>query len=613
MARTPGGGSSLQIRGPETTPLVDDLSGRGRAMAADGRWADAERTFLKVVRLSPTPEAFHDLGVARLRGGKIQEAAQAHWNALVRAPGESRYALAFGELFRQLRFETFDAALEDMAVRCLTHPDLNPFAYRSVAGSIAACHPVLGPLLGTDDRVEGEGLAALSTQGLFVALLENAVPPSLAFEDLVRRVRASLLEEALAGGEQESRLALAVAVALQGHLTGYVALPWGAGEPESVERLCALVLRDLADGAPITDRPLALRLSVLGAYRRLEGLPGLPAPDLEFEDSGSLMARLWLRLVVEPALRASLAEEVPCHSAPSGDITRAVARQYEDHPYPRWLRHDRAEASPARDAVVGAAWGFPDHLTLSPGFGAAGRPRVLIAGCGTGKQALDAARRYRDAEILALDLSRASLGYAACAALQAGEESVAFLQADIMALDEWEQEFDIIESGGVLHHLADFEAGWRVLRDRLRPGGLMRVAVYSRLARQPLDRARHALARKGFDDSPTSIRKGRRWLVSTLSPDDLEVVAAWRDFYSLDECRDLLFHAHERSFDLGELSTAIDNLDLRFLGFEGLGEGTRAGFLSRYPEARRLDLSAWAALEEDSPRTFSGMYHFWVG
>ncbi len=588
-------------------------------MATEGQWADAERTFLEVVRLSPNPETFHDLGVARLRNGKLQEAAQAHWNALVRAPGETRYALAFGELFRQLRFESFDPALEDMAVRCLTRPDLNPFPYRAVAGSIAACHPVLEPLLSAEGRVTRDTLSALSGQELFVALLENALPPTLAFEDLVRRVRASLLGEALAHEgpdsreSQHARVGLAVSLAIQGHLTGYVALPWAAEEEEDVERLHSSVLGGLAAGDRITEDPLALRLAVLGAYQPLENLSGLPAPDLEFEDPESPMARLWLRLVVEPALRASLAEEVPCHSGPSDDITRAVARQYEEHPYPRWLRHDRAEARPAGDAVAGAAWGFPEELSLSAGFRPSGRPRVLIAGCGTGKQALDAAARYRNAEILALDLSRASLGYAACSALQAGEESVAFLQADIMALGGWEEDFDIIESGGVLHHLADPAAGWRVLLDRLRPGGLMRVAVYSRLARQPLDRARSALARGGFDDSPASIREGRRWLASTLSPDDLEVVAAWRDFYSLDECRDLLFHAHERCFDLGELAVAVDDLGLRFLGFEGLGEGTRASFLSRYPAARRLDLSAWEAFEEEFPGTFSGMYHFWVG
>ena len=69
--------------------------------------------------------------------------------------------------------------------------------------------------------------------------------------------------------------------------------------------------------------------------------------------------------------------------------------------------------------------------------------------------------------------------------LRLGLTNLEYLQADILKLDHLEQEFDIIESVGVLHHMDEPMAGWRVLVDLLKPGGLMKIGLYSELARQP--------------------------------------------------------------------------------------------------------------------------------
>ena len=57
-------------------------------------------------------------------------------------------------------------------------------------------------------------------------------------------------------------------------------------------------------------------------------------------------------------------------------------------------------------------------------------------------------------------------------------------QADILKLGGIGRSFDIIESNGVLHHLADPFAGWRVLVALLRPRGLMNIGLYSKAARR---------------------------------------------------------------------------------------------------------------------------------
>ncbi len=64
--------------------------------------------------------------------------------------------------------------------------------------------------------------------------------------------------------------------------------------------------------------------------------------------------------------------------------------------------------------------------------------------------------------------------------------NLSFMQADILDLDLLEREFDIVESVGVLHHMADPMAGWRKLCARLKPGGVMRIGLYRDLGRQDI-------------------------------------------------------------------------------------------------------------------------------
>ena len=77
-----------------------------------------------------------------------------------------------------------------------------------------------------------------------------------------------------------------------------------------------------------------------------------------------------------------------------------------------------------------------------------------------------------------MDLSLASLAYAKRKTTELEITNIEYLQADILKLDQLEQKFDIIESAGVLHHMDEPMAGWRVLTDLLKPGGLMMIGLY---------------------------------------------------------------------------------------------------------------------------------------
>src|SRR4029453_18779933 len=141
---------------------------------------------------------------------------------------------------------------------------------------------------------------------------------------------------------------------------------------------------------------------------------------------------------------------------------------------------------------------------------------------------------------LAVDLSRASLAYAAAGTRKLGL-SIEYAQADITRLGAVERRFDLIESVGVLHHMADPWAGWRVLLSLLRPGGFMRIALYSEIARWGVVAAREEIAQRGYGASAAEIRRFRGEL---MQRDDSAAQNVMRmiDFYSMSECRDFLFH-----------------------------------------------------------------------
>ena len=81
-----------------------------------------------------------------------------------------------------------------------------------------------------------------------------------------------------------------------------------------------------------------------------------------------------------------------------------------------------------------------------------------------------------------MDFSKASLAYALRQARRYGSPNLSFLHGDSLNL-EMHQEFDAVDAIGVIHHMADPAAGLRALIRALKPGGFMKLGLYSRRAR----------------------------------------------------------------------------------------------------------------------------------
>ncbi|NIJ22218.1 SAM-dependent methyltransferase [Sphingomonas naasensis] len=373
-----------------------------------------------------------------------------------------------------------------------------------------------------------------------------------------------------------------------------------------------VVLRDARIGAGDAHDPLVPALACQAHANQYvwpapEAAPdgllrALVAPPSELPDDPAWQPLA--RHLEDSVIELGLAAAIPSFSDPAADVSIKVRRQYEAHPYPRW------QAPPASRRTDFAA-----HLAALPGIDRAALPpaplRLLVAGCGTGFEAIDMARIDASLSVTAVDLSRASLAFAQRKADALGIANIRFVQGDILALDRLGETFDVATSTGVLHHMADPDAGLASIVGVLRRGGVVRLALYSHRARAPVRAAHARIAERGWQADADGIRAFRAHILSLPADDPLAVLRESDDFYSLSGCRDLVFHAHERHYRWPEIAALIAGAGLRLIGLDASPEAiTRFGAMHGAAADVR-DLALWAALEAEHPFLFAGMIALW--
>ncbi|HEX4693393.1 class I SAM-dependent methyltransferase [Sphingomonas sp.] len=288
----------------------------------------------------------------------------------------------------------------------------------------------------------------------------------------------------------------------------------------------------------------------------------------------------------------------PPHNVPPAfvaPITRAVAAQYADWPYPTW---QRANALPPRHI---------NRRLASLGPGAPQLPRnaqILVAGCGTGSEAYIVASAAPDCHVTAIDLSATSIAYARerCAGLS----NITFRQHDLNRVAELGQTFDYISTSGVLHCVPDPEAAWAGLVDVLEPGGGMHVMLYSRLARLAVTAAQRQLGE--LMERPVDadlIREARARLIA----DPVVGINDSPDFFSAGGVYDLLLHVHEDLFDVPRIEAAVASMGLDLIHFTLPDAAATAQYRAEFPgDPWRRSFANWAEFEFRHPGMFGPMY-----
>jgi len=592
--------------------IVEAYNNLGIVLAAQGAYEEAGRQFqLALARKPDFIDAYNNLARAFLSVGQPDNALGALRRALAVAETQESKAL-FVQAAKALAVPPDADDFRSLMVRALSEPwgrpgELAPVAARLVKQDhvIARCARramEAWPRPLSADELQGD-FAGICGNRLLRALMEAACIADVELERLLTAMRFALLEVASAEDaaptiESGEMLNFCCALARQCFLNEHV-FALTDDELRAAQQLRDSLVAGFAAGGAVAE----LQLAVVACYVPLHSVLGAETL-LERTWSDAAMAML-VQQVREPAQERQLRASIPVLTAIEDAISQQVRQQYEENPYPRWEK-----AEPPGQPLL-----FDQYLRRrmpAAVFRNLDKPQidVLIAGCGTGQHAIETAQRFAGATVLALDLSLSSLSYAKRKTQALGEIRVEYGQGDILKLASLGRTFDLIESSGVLHHLGDPFAGWRVLLSLLRPGGFMAVGLYSEIARADIVAARAFIAERGYPPTPEGIRRCRQDLLDIGTR--FKSVVASGDFFSTSNCRDLLFHVQEHRLTIPQIADFLADSGLAFVGFD-LDHFTAQSYRTRFLEDKAMtDLVAWDVFEREHPSTFVGMYQFWV-
>jgi 2-polyprenyl-3-methyl-5-hydroxy-6-metoxy-1,4-benzoquinol methylase len=520
---------------------------------------------------------------------EFQEALGLLVLAIAHKPDEKAYLIAFSLCAAKLSFSftQFNPGMAKAVEACLAQPEIASAPLWRLWYALMKCHPDLCALISPNVAYDSKEKAALAASPFFLAGLRRLVIFDIDFENALTVLRASLCRDLSASSplwHRDDFLCISAALSFYCFQTEYIF----AATPEEDIWIAEVRQKLLQSPADMDAKALALFACYesLGSFEASAKLAVIcdaepvltPVADLQIRD----VARM-------SEIKNTISSITPINDIVSGK----VQAQYETFPYPRWqhLPIDVALSEVEKDVPEKA--------------------RILVAGCGTGYEAAYIGMVFPKADILAVDLSKSSLSHAIARAKDLGLSHIRFAQADILQLKDHEERYDYILCSGVLHHMADPFAGWKVLRGLLNTGGLMRIALYSEKARRDIVIARDIISANGFTATAPQMKSFRARAGELVPAEALKTLRKRQDYYHMSMLCDLLFHVQEHRFNLVQIAEMLKDLQLEFSGFNLFPEALKSFHALHGPAADHRDITLWHALEDNDPDIFTAMYQFW--
>lgn len=558
------------------------------------------------------------LGKCFYNKGDFILAYQYFYKCILLTDDNLEYKQSFVMALQHISFTKVEPQLLQIIETCFENENINHQKLLIPCLSIFKLDPLFNQILQFAQQENYQQLELLYQQDDFTNILNNKIfngllrktlLNNLNLEFFLSHLRKILLFNFDNFVDKIFPLEFIISLGIQAFNNEYI---WNINDKEN-EKLNLLVIdleKNLDDSKDLNLSELLQRkLALFGMYRHLKDLKNnekLLNIDKEKIDQNILL--LIEKQIKDYQKEAQIKTKIKSLTTIDDTISVKVKSQYEENPYPRWLGINLTTPQPVSHnlAILFPHFEIPEILknrTLD----------VLVAGCGTGSEAIQLAALYKDTKILAVDLSLSSLAYGIRMSKKLGITNIDFQQADILSLaSSLNQKFDLIFSSGVIHHLENPLAGLKVLVELLVPSGILKLGLYSDFARQSVLKARKYIQQKGFSPTLQGIREFRKdILIHRETLTWVNELTQFSDFYSTSKCRDLVFHVNEHEFTINQIENIINSFGLKFIGFEISPENE-----SKYQQMFKDDpsmtnLSNWQKFEETYPNTFTGMYNFW--
>ncbi|MGH7032163.1 MAG: tetratricopeptide repeat protein [Stellaceae bacterium] len=520
----------------------------GLALKDQGKRSAAMERFERALALQPDyPEAQINLGNVLMDEGRAEEAAAWYRRALALQPNYPEGQNNLGNALKELgRLEEALACYQRAATLRPNYPEASNNLGNALQqqgrleDALAAYERALAARPDSPDILNNLGnlLLALGKPGDAVARLERAV--------------------ALRPDYAEAHNNLGVALDRQGETERAIA---------AFERALALAPDD------------AEALNNLGAAQQDRG--EIDRAIAAFERALALNpAYAEARKNLGGALHARAGERV---RAAAGDLDvtfGGVRGQYEALPFPaRDPEGERYLLYVSVPDILGKVnqYCFGGARDFAKGM------RVLAAGCGTGDSVIWLAHQLRGtpSEIVALDLSAASLATAKARAEIRGLSGIQWVNASLLDLPRLGLgPFDYITCLGVLHHLAEPEAGLAALAGALAAAGGLALMLYGARGRAHIYEMQEILRRlaAGVTGRAERLALAREVLRALPPTNPFRLREGWDNIqlaYLRDDINlwDTLLHEQDRAYTASQVRSFVASAGLSvqaFASFKGM-------------------------------------------
>ena len=268
-----------------------------------------------------------------------------------------------------------------------------------------------------------------------------------------------------------------------------------------------------------------------------------------------------------------------------GSISDPVREFYTEHPYPPPVENlDRA-----RDEWRDENRRRAEYHLFWPDRPYRAELDVLVAGCGTW-QAAKYALCHPDARVAGIDISQTSLQHTEQLKRKYKLTNLETQQLPIEDAGKLERQFDLIVCTGVLHHLADPNAGLKALCSVLKPAGVMYLMVYAPYGRSGVYMLQEYCRKLGIGNSLAEINDLVTVVEALPSHHPLVVLLrGTRDAQNADALADALLNPRDRSYSVPQLYDFIERNSLRLRRWYWQAPYLpQCGAISATPHADRL-------------------------
>ena len=270
----------------------------------------------------------------------------------------------------------------------------------------------------------------------------------------------------------------------------------------------------------------------------------------------------------------------------AASVGEDVREFYERHPYPppvdslekyRQLGQDRQK----RRADYHLYWPARPYREDQS---------ILIAGCGT-SQAAKHALRWPSAHVTGIDFSATSVRSTEELKRKYDLKNLQVCELPIERVSDLKMSFDQIICTGVLHHLAEPDAGLSALRSVLKPdGGAMLLMVYAPYGRTGVYMLQEFCRRIGIPANDEGIRDLIAVLKALPPRHPLEnLLREVPDLRQEAALADALLHPQDRAYSVPQLFDLIEQAGLTFGRWvKQAPYMPHCGVLAKIPQASRL-------------------------